>query len=165
MRNIAIGILVIVIASILLQPLLELSNVFREKLAVNTALSNAYRAAKDRSLNVEELGNLNALTDETRFKDYFAEAFEDAMNLTLDNKSGDTLTFKSNSSQYNGFKVTVDFENKLDSPTGQQVTIIELEAVSEYKFKTKYLKLAEDSNPDVGFQIIGKREFTVSVKN
>ncbi|MFB9324445.1 hypothetical protein ACFFSY_00630 [Paenibacillus aurantiacus] len=165
MRNMAIGILLVILASILIEPLAELANVFRERLTVSTAVNNAVRAAKDRSLEYELLRGLDAKIDESRFKAYFEIAFEDAMNMTRTGSDGDAMIFRSDDGKYNDFRVALAFDAKEDLASGQTVTEVDVTVESDYKFKTKYLKLAEDANKDAGFKLIAERSFVVSVKN
>lgn len=161
----AIGILLVILASILIEPLAELVNVFRERLVVSTAVNNAVRAAKDRSLEYELLRGLDAEIDESRFKAYFETAFEDAMHMTRTDSDAGAMVFTSDDGKYNDFRVALAFDVKEDLGSGQRVTEVDVKVESDYKFKTKYLKLAEDANKDTGFQLIAQRSFVVSVKN
>lgn len=85
MKNIAIGVLVVILASVLLEPLVELLNLGRENIILGTALSNSARSARDRSLEYEFQRNLDAKVNEDKFAEYFSDAFEAAMNVTHTN--------------------------------------------------------------------------------
>lgn len=146
MKNIAIGLLMVVLLSVLVEPLVEIANVMREKIIFGTALSNACRAAKDRSLNYEKLRDRDAEIDLDSFEDYFTEAFEDAMNTTITSKTDSTMTFASNDGKYNTFTINLDVFTTTDSITGQSYTTVNVKGESHYKFKTKYLKMAENSS-------------------
>lgn len=165
MKNIAIGILVIIVVSIIVEPLVEMGIVFREKVVLSGAISNACRAAKDRSLEYELLRGLDAVINEERFKEYFADAFEDALNVSEQSQEDNTITFTSNDGKYNDFTVTLDFSNEENLYTGQQVSEVDVKAQATYKFKTKYLKLAEEAEKDVDYQLISERNYILSVKN
>ncbi|GGH11019.1 hypothetical protein [Paenibacillus segetis] len=164
MRNIAIGIFLVVLLSILVEPLVELAVVFKEKLQVSTALANACRVSNDRSLEYARMTNLSAEIDEDKYREYFETAFADAMNVSHQSTTGNTMTFSSLDGKYNDFIVTLDFTPILNDDD-QYVTEVKAKAESKYKFKTKYMKLAEAAYEDVDFQIVSDKEFKMSVKN
>lgn len=164
MRNIAIAILVVIIASVVIQPLVELANLFREKVTVGSAVSNALRAARDRSLEYELLRGLDARVDEERFKDYFADAFEDTLNVSESMNSGDTVTFTSKDGKFNDFTVVFDFVERTDL-NGRVVTHVDIEARADYRFKTKALQLVEDAGSSGKVELISERTYVLSVRN
>lgn len=165
MKNIAIGILLIILVSIVVEPLVEMGLVFREKVVLSTAISNACRAAKDRSLEYELLRGLDAKINEERFKEYFSDAFESALNVSEQTDDGNTLTFTSNDGRYNDFTVSLDFSNMENIQTSQWISEVNVKAQATYKFKTRYLKLAEEADKDVDYQLISERKYILSVKN
>lgn len=165
MKNIAIGILLIILVSIVVEPLVEMGIVFREKVVLSTAISNACRAAKDRSLEYELLRGLDAKINEERFKEYFSDAFESALNVSEQTDDGNTLTFTSNDGRYNDFTVSLDFSNMENTQTSQRISEVNVKAQATYKFKTRYLKLAEEADKDVDYQLISERKYILSVKN
>ncbi|WP_055109388.1 hypothetical protein [Paenibacillus ihumii] len=167
MRNIAIAMLLLLLLSVFLEPMVELLNLGKEKIVLGTALGNAARSAKDRSLIYESHRDLDAKVNEEKFVSYFAVAFSDALKLTWTNQgtSSRELTFTSTDGKYNDFTVTVDFVEKIHEETGQIYTKAQLKAQSEYKFQTKYLRLAENARQDVAYQLESERELTLSVKN
>ncbi|MBY3622586.1 hypothetical protein HGO21_23990 [Acinetobacter sp. CUI P1] len=165
MKNIAIGILLIILVSIVVEPLVEMGVVFREKVVLSTAISNACRAAKDRSLEYELLRGLDAKINEERFKEYFSDAFESALNVSEQTDDGNTLTFTSNDGRYNDFTVSLDFSNMENTQTSQWISEVNVKAQATYKFKTRYLKLAEEADKDVDYQLISERKYILSVKN
>lgn len=164
MKNIAIGLLMVVLLSVLIEPLVELANVMKEKIILGSALSNACRAAKDRSLNYEKQRDLDAEVDLDDFEDFFADAFEDAMNVTRIPSAGSTLLFTSNDNKYNTFTVTLDIISKPDADNGKNITEVYVKAESPYKFKTKYLKLAESAS-EVGYNLSSERMYLLMVRN
>ncbi len=145
--------------------MVEVANVAREKLVLGTALSNALRAAKDRSLEFESQRNLDARIDRDRFADYFSEALGSALKVSLNDRTGDTLTFTSDTGKLNDLIVTLDFRENTDSDTERTVTEIKVKAESAYKFKTKYLRWAEAAGEDVGYTIASERNLVLSVRN
>ncbi|AZK48634.1 hypothetical protein [Paenibacillus lentus] len=167
MKNIAIAMLLLLLLSVFLEPVVELMYLGKEKVVLGSALSNAARSARDRSLNYEFHRNLDAVVDEEKFVEYFAKAFSDALKLTWTNEglSSRELTFESTNDKYNEFTVTVEFTEEKNEITELITTKVELKAQSEYKFQTKYLRLAEDAGQDVAYQLESQREFTLSVKN
>lgn len=164
MKNIAIGLLMVVFLSILVEPLVELANVMREKIILGSALSNSCRAAKDRSLEYEKQRDMDAEVDLDFFKDYFSDAFEDAMNVTRTPSAGSTLLFTPNDDKYNTFTVTLDIICTPDTDTGKNITEVHVKAESPYKFKTKYLKLAESAS-GIGYNLTSERMLLLMVRN
>ncbi|AIQ73269.1 MULTISPECIES: hypothetical protein [Paenibacillus] len=165
MKNIAVGVLLIILVSIVVEPLVEMGIVFREKVVLSTAISNACRAAKDRSLEYELLRGLDAVINEERFKEYFSDAFESALNVSEQTDNGNVLTFTSNDDRYNDFTVNLDFSNIENTQTSQWVSEVNVKAQATYKFKTRYLKLAEEADKEVDYQLISERKYILSVKN
>ncbi len=167
MKNVAIGAFVVFLAVVLLQPIGEIMNLTKEKINLGTALTNAARSAKDRSLEYEFQINLDAQVNEEKFVRYFSESFEDAMNFTWTNKgqSSSKLVFRSNDGKYNEFIVELAFEDEEDLASEQIVTKVEMKAETEYKFKTKYLKLAEDAGEDTPTKLTSERTLILSIKN
>lgn len=167
MRNIAIGILLVVFLSILLEPMREIMNLTVEKIKLGTAITNAARSAKDRSLEYDLQKNLDAQVNRKKFTEYFGETFAEALNLTWTNEkeSDYYLKFKSKDGKYNDFIVSLEYEVEDDLGTEQRITTVKLKAESEYKFKTKYLKMAEDASKDVATKLISERELVLSIKN
>ncbi|KAA9005455.1 hypothetical protein F4V43_08280 [Paenibacillus spiritus] len=164
MRNIAIAILVVVMASIVIEPLVEFANVFREKVTVSSAVSNALRAARDRSLEDELMRDLDARVDEDRFKAYFAEAFGDALHLRVSGSSGDEVTFRSEKERFHPFTVRFEFDESTDS-RNRIVTRVHVCAESKYLYKTKYLKLAEAAGSPGDYKLVSERTYLLSVRN
>lgn len=164
MRNIALGLLMVILLSVFIEPLVEFLNVYREKIVLGSALSNATRAAKNRSLVYESQRQLDAKVDQDRFVDLFAESFGDAMQLRLEKRDGHTLSFSSMDGKYNNFNVTLEFEVTTDD-SERTISKVTVRAESDYKFKTKYLKLADDAGKDVTYKLIEERKLLLSVKN
>jgi hypothetical protein len=150
--------------SIIVEPLVEIANVCREKIVMGTALANACRAAKNRSLNYYYIRDLDAQIDEGRFITYFIDAFGSAMDASCSD-TGKVLAFVPNNDKINTIIVTLDFRDSIDPETKQQISFVTVKAEEKYKFKTKYLKMASNANTTSDFMIIGERQLALSVKN
>ncbi|AWB43139.1 hypothetical protein DCC85_02085 [Paenibacillus sp. CAA11] len=169
MRNIAIGLLIVVFASLLIEPLVEVINAMRERIVLNTSVNNAFRSARDRSLEYSLMRNLDASVDREKFVDYFSDAFESAMDLTRTGGDDHQLTFTPNNpDKYNEFVVTLTFEvteGSVTDPEIRQKEEVTVDVESAYKFKTKYLKLAEAAGKDVNYKLVAHKKYELSVKN
>lgn len=165
MRNIAIGLCLVIFLSFLVEPMVEIVNVTVEKIKLDAALSNAARVAKDRALLFERQRGLDAEIDPDRFIEYFSEAFEHGMNITCQSSSQDVLVCTSSDGKYNDFVVSLSFSEETDLYTEQKVSEVVVKAETEYKFKTKYLKIANNTSQDVGYRLTGERKLVLSVKN
>lgn len=166
MRNIAFGLVMVVLLSFLVEPLVEVAWLMREKVIISTAVSNSCRSAKDVSLSGDSMQDLNAVVDKQRFMNCYADTFCRILNLSvsaMDTPSG-TIRFSSNDGKHNDFIVTVQLDDSLDL-SDQTVSTADIKVESVYKFKTKYLQLAEIANPDISYKITAERSFDMSVKN
>lgn len=173
MKNIAIGILLVILLSVIIEPMVETANILREKILLGSALNTSYRAAKDRSFIVSDDSGeiqydsrreLDAIVDENLFIQYFSEAFEDAMDLELSSVYGNKLVFVCKEGKYNNFTVTIDITESTDSATSQIVSEVIVTAESKYNFKTRYLKLAE-SSLSTDYMLKGERKYLLFVRN
>lgn len=162
MRMIAYGLLTVILSSFLIVPMVELAIVYREKIVLDSAVRNASRVAKDRALEYEHMRNLDAVMDEERFKDYFAETFEDAMNMSRSSSAGNTLRFTSDDGKFLPFTITLDFFEEDD---GRQVSKVTIRAEADYKFKTALMRTAERLNPNVNYELSTERTYILSVRN
>jgi hypothetical protein len=157
-----VGLLLVILLSVWVEPLVEIANVMREKIMLGSALTNACRAAKNRSLVYEKQRDLDAEVDPNLFRDYFSEAFEDALNLTRTTTAGDTITFTSNDGKYHPFEVTIQFQT--ESELGRETSKVSVEARSKYLFKTKYLKLASSAISS-DYEMVSNRMLILAVRN
>lgn len=164
MKSIAIGILLFILVSFLIQPMVEIANVAREKVILGSALSNACRAAKNTSLKYESIRDLHAQVDQNLFMQNFTETFEKAMNAAFKERSGNVVTFSSLDERYSEFKVILDFEEE-ESSTGQIITKVNVKAEADYNFKTRYLKIANDSRKDLDYKLTAERNLLLTVRN
>lgn len=165
MRLVAYGLLLIVLLPVIIEPLVEVSYVLKEKIAIGSAISNASRSAKNRSLIMEDMRNLDARVDQDLFKDYFAEAFADALNLTKSQAVGNTLTFVANDAKYDDFVVILNFANKTDSMSGRVVSEVHVEAKTTYKYKTAYLRMADNAFGLSNYELVSERMLLLEIRN
>ncbi|TYQ16047.1 UNVERIFIED_CONTAM: hypothetical protein Cloal_2549 [Acetivibrio alkalicellulosi] len=164
MKNIAIGILMVILLSILIEPMVETANVLREKIILSTALSNSFRVARDKSLEYDYRREIDAKVNRELFIESFSEAFGNSMNLKLDTKYDNRLIFTSNDEKYNAFTVDIEITEFEENDSGQLVSEVSIRAESKYKFKTKYLKLADNSVVS-DFMLKGERNFLMFIRN
>lgn len=162
MKNFAIAILIVILLSIVVEPLVEIMEIGREKIILGTALTNSCRVT---ALNLEydKLRDLDAKVNEEQFVEAFSEDFEDAMNVTRQSISGNTIVFSSNDDKFNSFTVTVNMNTNVDWITEQEVTEVKVRAETKYKFKTKYLQQVADVATD--YILTSERMYVLSVKN
>ncbi|WP_026478107.1 hypothetical protein [Alkaliphilus transvaalensis] len=166
MRNFAIVILFVVLVGVLTEPLMEIAHVITEKVTLSSALINSSRAAKDRSLDYYGVRDIDAVIEQGRFVAYFAEAFEDALNVRLtNNQNNRTLTFVPLDDRRNTIQVTLDFVVS-DNYFNQKQTRVEARLESFYKYKTAYLIRAHQFfGSDVDYLMVLQRMYIISVRN
>ncbi len=162
MKNFAYAILLVIFLSIVIEPLVEIMEVGREKILLNSALYNSYRVAV-LTLDSEMIRDLDARTKENDLIEKFSDAFEEAMEVTQINRSGNTLEFRSDAGKYENIIVTVTLNEYNDSLTERGVSKVSITAKTKYKFKTKYLKEVAARVPD--YFLISDKSYTFSVKN
>ncbi|TCK90647.1 hypothetical protein EDC19_2416 [Natranaerovirga hydrolytica] len=164
MKSIAIGLLTVILAVIIIEPLVEVANVMREKITISSAISNALKAANNRSLEITSLRDRDVTLDESLYVEYFAEAFEDALNLSHLETKDNHLLFRSNDGQYNDFAVTINIQTQSELETDQLITKINIRAVSEYNFKTKRLKMLGGSIHN-SYELVTERISLLKLRN
>jgi len=164
LKNIAIGLLMVVLLSILVEPLIEIANIMREKIIIGSALTNSCRAAEERCIDFGKQRDMDVEIDADLFKDYFSEAFESAMNVIRTPASGTTMTFTSDDGKYNTFTVTLNISNTVDAFNGKRITEVDVKLKTRYKFKTKYLKLAEGAS-GTSYDMLSERMLLLRVRN
>lgn len=148
MRGIAYMLLAVVFLANFTEPLLEVIECSREKIMISTALNNAFRAARDRSLTEDSIRDLDAEVDKEKFVDYFAETFADNLGLTVSQKSENRIELACHDGRFNDFRIDLDIYN--DSITSadaynKKATRIDIELNTEYLFKTKLLKQIQET--------------------
>lgn len=145
MRQLAIVVLSIILLASFIQPLTEVAEACRQKLLINAALNNSFRAARDRSLTEESIQDLDAKMDTGLFYGYFSEAFCDSLDLSERSKSvgkSGYIEFDSSADKFNAIRVEIHIYD--DSYEDRDAEEVELHAETAYKFKIGCLKLIQD---------------------
>ncbi|MCL2146651.1 MAG: hypothetical protein FWH52_02475 [Synergistaceae bacterium] len=167
MKGIAIAILIVLLLGVVIQPLIETSNVLKEKVTLGAAILSSCRAARGNALMDERMRDLNANIDEDIFKHYFAEAFSETLGVYLSSPSGlhGRMEFTSPSGRWD--QITVDLT--LQSPheiyfSGHEVIQAEIYLSTPYVFRTPLLRDAAALLPN-SFEITETRNFEAQIIN
>lgn len=167
MRELAYIVLGIVFLSSLVQPFTEMAEACRQKIVINSAINNSFRAARDRSLKEESLQNLDAEIDIEAFYDYFSDAFCNSLDLgEISRNEGEygSMVFDSYNDDFNEIRVEFqisdsdDYDDKIKKQ-------IEIYAKTNYKFKVGILKTLEDKSKYADYTLEFKKEYILLVKN
>ncbi|NLU27370.1 MAG: hypothetical protein GXX00_09555, partial [Hungateiclostridium thermocellum] len=120
MRNLAIAILIIVVASMLFQPFFEMVEIFAEKAQIDSAVESAAKSARLTGFKLSDIRDLEKKfnfdmdSEDENFISVFCDVFAATLNLeflyVIDNKA----YFKSNNERYNDF--VVEFQYDKDYP-------------------------------------------------
>ena len=159
MKTFAYMILMTIVVMIIIQPIMEVAEVCREQVMISSATSNAFRAARDRSLIYENQRELDAVAEIDDFMDYFAEAFADTLNLSIGTMSYGNIEFYSYNDLYDDFTVEIDLYEETDFG-GDVITTVEINVSTNYKFKNKILKMITEQ-----YELKQNRSYILSVKN
>lgn len=162
MKGFAKGILAIILVSLLLQPLIEVINVMREKIIISSALWNACNASSKTSMIYENQRDRDVVIDEILYKQYFTDAFENAMDVDLVSTTDNTLIFSPNNNSFNDFIVYIYFDTNTE--LGLSITEVTAKAESLYKYKTKYLQTANDFS-NIEFSMVCERSILLKIRN
>ena len=176
MRSTAVGILIVFLSVVFLQPMLETANVLKDKVALGAAILNSCRAASSRALTDEDRRDLDAVTDKAKFAEYFAEAFSDTFNTALEGMpsvSGDTVSMRfSACERWDRIDILLEFQDKasIDSSgmgydLGYNEAILDISLTTPYVFRTHLLQQVMNALPANIFIITENRRFVVRVIN
>jgi hypothetical protein len=141
--------------------MVESAIVMKDRLVMSNALTNACRSAKNMSLTDESLQDRNAEIDDDLFRDYFADAFGEAIGTNCVSSIGNILVFDENDN-YSRITVTLDIKTETDW-NGQTTSTVEVDASAPYKFKTPYMKIADQAA--AGFTMQCERTLLLRVVN
>ena len=148
MKNMMVGILIVMLMAALAQPLIEFSIVINESVALDAAVLNSCRAARNNALASADyygsgqiLGDLNACIEEDEFRRYFAEAFSETLGVGIVDSSANPMRFGENE-RWNNITIWVDFEYDDGGFDGRGVSRATIEAETPYKFRTSLLRSA-----------------------
>ena len=162
MKGIAKGVLAIIVIPIFLQPIVEVINVLREKIVISSAVWNACNAAAESSMAYEAFRDRDVKINIEDFKDYFAEAFENAMDAEYESSEENSLTFKPYNDNFNDIIVNLSFE---DGEENELKTVkVTARAETLYKFKNKYLQLANRES-SLDFNMVCERNLILRIRN
>ena len=161
MRNLAIAILIIVVASMLFQPFFEMVEIFAEKAQIDSAVESAAKSARLTGFKLSDIRDLEKKfnfdmdSEDENFISVFCDVFAATLNLeflyVIDNKA----YFKSNNERYNDF--VVEFQYDKDYPDRCQVIV-----TTNYKFKRNYLKQFVGDN---SFELVRERTLFARMEN
>lgn len=167
MRQLAYTVLGIILLASLIQPLTEMAEACRKKVMISSALNNAFRAARDRSLTEESIQSLDAEIDVELFYDYFSEAFCDSLDLMESSRTESaygSLSFEDYNEHFNEITIEIDLDEYEDYESGKEVTEVTLHAETDYKFDIGYLKLLNESTAEK-YTLTFDRTYILTVKN
>lgn len=152
MKNFAIAIFLTLMLALLIEPMVDVANILREKILISSAVNNACRASKDRSLTYGDFRDLNAVIDHTVFVDQFADNFAESFDAVCTEKSSIFMKFRPTSTNFDDLTMDLTFTEAQDED--KTITTIHVMTKTRYKFKTKFLKQADASGLSGGPCII-----------
>lgn len=165
MKNVAVLILMVMTTAALLQPITEFGVLLNEKIKTGAAVTNAMEVAGRTGLVYEDLRNMDATIDQTVYVNEFVDAFEAAMDVSLDNHVGSVLTFRDLTGERNDFVVNLSFLETTDPFTSRTTSSVLATVASDYKFKTNLLQQAAAVSTSMDFTIVTERRLLLNVKN
>ncbi len=167
MKQIAYMVLAVVFFANLIQPLTEMAEACRQKIAISAALNNSFRAARDRSLSEHGMQTLDAKVDVNLFYEYFADAFCDSLGLSIckisEGESG-YIEFESWDDTFNLIHIDIDIDTFYDYED-RETTRVDLELKTDYKFHIGSLKLLNDIDENNKYMLEFERSYLLLVKN
>ena len=171
MKNMVIGILVALLASAFIQPLIEVSNVLKEKVALGAAILNSCRAARNNALasvnyydSDRNMGDLNAYIDIVEFRRFFAEAFSETLGVGVIDSTVNPMRFGA-SARWDEITVDIslDYEDSGDFEN-RGVSGAVVAAETRYLFRTGLLQRAASAS-GASHSIHETRTFSVQIIN
>ena len=180
MKGTAIGIFIAVLLLTFLQPLIEMANVMKEKVTLGAAILNSCRAARNNALESydgyfddyagdHKMGDLDAFIEEDMFREFFAEAFGQTLNLGVTYSSGGKISFESIDGRWGEMTVEVDLEyddaDVFDFDfSGRRMSSATVRVETPYVFRTVPLKTMASITGGV-YRITETRKFIVQMIN
>jgi hypothetical protein len=173
MKSIAFMILVLIIGGTGFQVILETANVMKNKVAIDTAIMNSCRAARnvalkdgisvgeDESLD-DSIANKNAVIDEAVFREEFADTFAGTFDLEYTLTGAGEIVFTSSSANWNGMNVSFDYAEVIIND--RTVTDVTVNLSTPYKFQTGLLGTVGDAM-ESDFEITASHEFRIQIVN
>ncbi|GAE86930.1 hypothetical protein [Acetivibrio straminisolvens] len=164
MKNLAIMVLIIVLASILFQPFFEMVEIFAEKAQIDSAVESAAKSARLSGFkltdirNLEKKFNFDMDSEDENFISVFCEVFAATLKLEyedLKDNDDNKVYFKSKNERYNDF--VVEFQYDKENPDKCHIIV-----TTNYKFKRNYLKLFVGDN---SFELVRERTMFARMEN
>ena len=151
MKNMMIGILIAILIAAFSQPLIEFMFVINESVALDSAVRNSCRAARNNALASFEyyssdlvMGDLNAYIEGEEFRRFFAEAFSETLGVGIIDASSNPMKFEENE-RWNKITVWVDYDyGDSGEFEGRGVSKATIEVETPYKFRTSLLQIAAE---------------------
>jgi len=182
MKDIAVGILVVIVLAIFIQPIVEISNSGREKIIIDAAVLNSCRSAKNNALTFRLMQELEAVVNRDAFASEFNRAFAPTLELTLVSPTPGpdgslpgllpnpvVLEYQCNAGNFNNITVTLDFENtnEVANVSGNyrylhEVTNVTITYTTDYMFRSGLLQFLNDIPVGNGYALA--RTQTINVK-
>lgn len=175
MKNMIIGIFVVVLAAAFAQPLIEFSNMLKEKVTLGAAILNSCRAARNNALASVDyydsglnMGDMNAYIKEDAFRYFFAEAFSETLGVAIIDSSANPMRF-GGSERWNEITVRVDLEYDDTSDlglgfSGRGMSRATVTLETPYVFRTSLLQQAATASGEA-YNIDETRVFVVQIVN
>ncbi len=113
MRSIAKIILVVIVSTILLQPVVEFATVMKEKIVFSSNMNNALIVAKNDSINILSLRDLNAEIDTSILVDNYAKIISKTMGVEVQTIGSNTISFK-NTDKFKNLNFTITKSENTD---------------------------------------------------
>ena len=151
MKNMALGILIVVFIAAFIQPLIEIANVLKDKVTLGAAILNSCRAARNNALASLDyyngggnMGDLNASIDEDGFRSFFAESFSETLGVDIINASTNPMRFGENA-RWGEISVRIDLAYNDASDfsfvfSGRGMSRITVRLETPYVFRTGLLQ-------------------------
>jgi hypothetical protein len=185
MRSFAVMFLIVFLAAVFLQPMIETVNIFKDKIALGAAIQNSCRAASNLALTddsidlngeFEGMRNLDAQIDPNNFAIYFAEAFGETFNIAQDGSSivsGNTVSMKfSAGGRWDKINIQLEFQDtaSIDSSglgynVGYNEAILDISLSTPYVFRTNLLQQVMRTLSTSNYILTEKKRFVVRVIN
>lgn len=164
MRGFAYTILAIILAAFLIEPMIEVAVVLKEKVTLSAAITNATQVAKMESIKLEEMRELDAVIDTTIFMEVFSTSICEVLDAQEVLRSGDSLTLRGLNNPNKVYTITFNFTESVDPVTDKTFTTIKSHTQTKYLFKTAYLREA-DAKTGIDYHIICDRLNVVIIEN
>lgn len=143
MRMYAYLILAVLVTALLFQPLCEVVMVCKDRITFDSAVNNAVRAAKKESYNYVDMRDAVATTNQAKFMDEFARVLAVGLDdLSYSGGASYATTLRDSGGNFDDTRVRFYFST--ENIGGRSAVKVHISAESEYKFKTRMMKDAQE---------------------